>query len=416
MKHAYIATINNETREATIRLYGTIGQKVDGDTFAQGLAELDGLELDHIKLRINTAGGDVLQGMSIVSAMLSMQTPVHAYIDGVAASMGAVVAVSASRVYMADFAKMMIHDPYFEGADNAELSKKDRKALDKISAMLRQVLSRRGKKEDEIARLMREETWFSADEAKRAGLCDGVVPSPNPDFKALSPLRLVAVIDAQSTDVTDDLRMRLASALDLSGSATDEQIIQAVTDNAQTPEKELEKALQMGYIDNAQLSLLRALGRSDMAAFRRFLSEKEDGLQAEIGRELDKAVQSGKIIVFERNVFENIGKKLGLNTLKGILSVIPERIVLSDIIKEIKRDAPGGPTLMDYRKYAPQALAEDPELYARLLAQESESHITPELGSLGYFRKNNPEYLKNNPDEYKRLIEKEKEKRKKNNH
>lgn len=31
-----IETVNNEGREATMRLYGSIGQKVDGDLFAPG--------------------------------------------------------------------------------------------------------------------------------------------------------------------------------------------------------------------------------------------------------------------------------------------------------------------------------------------------------------------------------------------
>lgn len=70
-----------------MRLYGSIGQKVDGDLFARELAALDDGQLDIIKIRINSPGGDVFQGMSIVSAMLSVKTPVHAYIDGIAASM-----------------------------------------------------------------------------------------------------------------------------------------------------------------------------------------------------------------------------------------------------------------------------------------------------------------------------------------
>ena len=48
--------------------------------------------------RMNSPGGNVFQGMSIVSAILSMNTPVCVHIDGIAASMAAVVAVAADRV------------------------------------------------------------------------------------------------------------------------------------------------------------------------------------------------------------------------------------------------------------------------------------------------------------------------------
>lgn len=409
MKQNYITTINNEIREATIRLYGTIGVKVDGDVFAQELAALDDLELDHVKLRINTQGGDVFQGMSIVSAIQSMKTPVYAYIDGIAASMGAVVAISSKKVYMADFAKLMIHDPYFAGTASEELSNKERKALERITDMLRQILSSRGKNEDEIARLMREETWFSADEAKLAGLCDEVVISSQPNLKGLAPMQLVAVVDAGSQSVEEDLRSRLLPILGLAGFVTDDEIIQAVSAGASTPGKDIENALQMGFIDDSHLSLLRALGISDKKAFERFLSEKENALTAEIRRELDNAVQSGKVIAFERTVFENIGKKMGLKTLKGVLNAMPDKIVFSDIVTRIGENQPDGLTLRDYRKYAPQALKDDPELYARLLAKEQEPNIEPDLG-LDYYRIHNPDYLKNNPDEYKRLVEKKKNK------
>lgn len=409
MKQNYITTINNESREASIRLYGTIGVKVDGDVFAQELAALDGLELDHIKLHINTPGGDVLQGMSIVSAMQSMKTPVHAHIDGIAASMGAVVAVSAKKVYMADFAKLMIHDPYFAGMDDAKLSGKGRKALGRITDMLRQILSLRGKNEDEIARLMREETWFSADEAKLAGLCDEVVISAQPNLKGLAPMQLVAVVDAEPQSIDVGLRNRLLPVLGLSGSATDDEIIQAVSAKANSIEKTVEDAVQMGFIDKEQAPIFQMFAKSDMAAFKRFTKERNAAVMAEIARELDKAVQHGKFIAFERGVFETIGKKLGLNTLKGVLSAMPDKIVLSDIVKRIEKDHPDGLTLRDYRKYAPQALKDDPELYARLLAKEREPHIEPDLG-LDYYRIHNPDYLKNNPDEYKRLVEQKKNK------
>lgn len=77
-----------------MRLYGTIGSRVDGDYFAHELASLDRDDFDQIHIRMNSPGGNVFQGMSIVSAILSMNTPVCVHIDGIAASMAAVVAVA----------------------------------------------------------------------------------------------------------------------------------------------------------------------------------------------------------------------------------------------------------------------------------------------------------------------------------
>ena len=72
-----------------MRLYGAIGPRVDGDYFAQELASLDRGDFDMIHIRMNSPGGNVFQGMSIVSAILSMNTPVCVHIDGIAPSMAA---------------------------------------------------------------------------------------------------------------------------------------------------------------------------------------------------------------------------------------------------------------------------------------------------------------------------------------
>ena len=53
-----------------MRLYGAIGPRVDGDYFAQELASLDRGDFDMIHIRMNSPGGNVFQGMSIVSAIL----------------------------------------------------------------------------------------------------------------------------------------------------------------------------------------------------------------------------------------------------------------------------------------------------------------------------------------------------------
>lgn len=52
--------------------------------------------------------------------------------------------------------------------------------------------------------------------------------------------------------------------------------------------------------------------------------------------------------------------------------------------------------LKEYRKYDPQALSDDPELYARLREKEYGEEQEP-YHNLAYYRKHNPEYLDNIP-------------------
>ncbi len=226
MKNTYIDTINNQGQEATMRLYGAIGEKVDGDLFAQELYNLDGLDL--IKIRINSPGGDVLQGMSIVSAVLAMNTPVHMYIDGIAASMAGVVAVCGDRVYMTDFSQFMMHDPVFSG--QGEVTAKQKKILERMKEMLGRVLSRRGKEEAEISKLMSEETWLSAAQAKEHGLCDEVLPSKR-KMANLAPMQILAQIDAENQPIKNEnmeLTNDARASLNISADATGADISAAV--------------------------------------------------------------------------------------------------------------------------------------------------------------------------------------------
>ena len=196
MNKNFLEIVNKDMGEATLRLYGGIGDEIDGNLFAQTLAQLDD-EVDTINIRINSGGGSVLPGLSIVSAMLAMRARVNVYVDGVAASMAAVIAICGDYVYMADYAKIMVHDPFVDNG-GAKLSEKDKKGLDRITECLRTILSRRGKKEVDMANLMAAETWFSADEAKAAGLIDEVVSSKRKaTLSKLSAKELEKIIRAE---------------------------------------------------------------------------------------------------------------------------------------------------------------------------------------------------------------------------
>lgn len=53
MGKTYVVAGSGNNGEAVMRLYGTIGSKVDGDYFAQELAALDTAGYDIINIRLN---------------------------------------------------------------------------------------------------------------------------------------------------------------------------------------------------------------------------------------------------------------------------------------------------------------------------------------------------------------------------
>ena len=225
----YVDILNEAKREATMRLFGEIGGQVDADLFAQELAGLDNMA-DTVHLHINSPGGDVISGLSIVSAMQSMRAFIHVHVDGIAASMAAVIAFAGDKISMQDYAKLMIHNPY-PSDDSAEVNDKMRKALGSLTDTLQTILSRRGCDKDKIGSLMSDETWFTADEAKTAGLIDEIVITPRKEeFKNLTTTELLARIANEYKPVNNkDMDLtKIAAKLGLSATATEQQIIDAI--------------------------------------------------------------------------------------------------------------------------------------------------------------------------------------------
>lgn len=307
-----------------MRLYGTIGPKVDGDYFAHELASLDRGAFDLIHIRMNSPGGNVFQGMSIVSAIRSMNTPICVHIDGIAASMAAVIAVSADRVCMMDFAKMMIHDPYFFGKNEKSISAKEKKALARLTDMLRQVLVRRGKDEASMAKLMQEETWFSAEEALAAGLCDEITGSVNNEYMGLEPLQLVAAIETeyQSTKQEQMDKINLSA----------EAIVALGSKSGQMDEAAISAAIVAAVAaKDKEISDLKAAKETAEAEIARMKKEKEDAVAAEAVIFADELLKAGKIAADAKDATVEM-YKANPESARKIFGGVPARTKLSDMV------------------------------------------------------------------------------------
>ena len=280
----YIDIVNKEKREATIRLYGLIGEEINGDYFAQELASLDRVA-DTVHLHINSPGGSVQSGLSIISAMISMKAFVVVHVDGIAASMSAVIAVCGDHIQMMDFAKLMIHDPYFEKGGSEDLSGKDRKALDSVTSTLRTILSRRGCAEKHIAKLMTDETWFTADEALKENLIDEVVSSKRKkEFTNLSTDEILSRIGNEYKPTIKNETMdltKIAAELGLPSTATEAEVLAKITEVKNKKDTEKEKLIAdylafgktAGTVTEANEARMKRLAVADFELFAEMVTD-----------------------------------------------------------------------------------------------------------------------------------------------
>lgn len=134
-----------------------------------------------LTVRINSAGGDAFEGIAIHNILRDAPQRIIVKVDGIALSAASIIAMAGDEVRMAPSALMMIHDPWtLAMGDAAELrSTADR--LDKVAEAIATTYAGRMEQGTEHVReLMAAETWFSAAEARAAGLIDAVEGEPAP--------------------------------------------------------------------------------------------------------------------------------------------------------------------------------------------------------------------------------------------
>ncbi len=139
--------------------------------FIYGVGFLD--EVDTIKVLINSPGGSVMGGLSIFTALVASEKKVITQIDGIAASIAAVIFMAGQERYMMEYGLFMIHNP-FGGSDQ--------NALDKIKQSLMNILG-----EDNfnnLSELMDEETWLNAEEME--GLINSIIKVENGEMEKVT--------------------------------------------------------------------------------------------------------------------------------------------------------------------------------------------------------------------------------------
>ena len=131
-----------------------------------------------LDLHLHTEGGVYTDGIAIHSMLSNRAGDVNVKVDGLAASAGSIIAMAGTNIEMASGAWMMIHEAHasFDNARSDELRQiADR--IDAVNAQMRDIYSPRFLGEGDLGQLMRDEAWFSAEDAVAVGLADSVAES-----------------------------------------------------------------------------------------------------------------------------------------------------------------------------------------------------------------------------------------------
>ena len=128
-----------------------------------------------MSLHINCVGGDVFEGMAIYNVLKKRTARTTVYIEGIAASMGSVIALAGDEVVMAENSLFMIHNAWGGAMGEATEIRKTAALLDKISGEIADIYTKKTNLPyNRVKEMMDEETWLSADEAFNLGFIDSI--------------------------------------------------------------------------------------------------------------------------------------------------------------------------------------------------------------------------------------------------
>jgi len=120
----------------------------------------------------------VFDGMAMYNTIKKREAKTTAYIEGIAASMGSVIALAADEVVMAENSLFMIHNAWGGAMGGAEDMRKTASVLEKISNEIANIYKRKTRLSlDRITDMMDEETWLNAEEAYELGFIDSISDS-----------------------------------------------------------------------------------------------------------------------------------------------------------------------------------------------------------------------------------------------
>lgn len=357
----YVNNISN-SGEATILLYDTIGSSVDengnivsgidGSLFAAEVQALQNVATK-INVRINSIGGSVMEGYSIVSAILNSTIPVDTYIDGLAASIAGVIAMCGRNKYMMDYGTLMLHNP--SGSN-------DKALLDLVKNTLVTVLSNNTPcTPDQISEIMNQETYFTSNEAAKTGLVNQIINSNKKVKIDMSSLSNMAFI---YNKLINQPQMKLIkNTLGLEATVEENEIVTSI-ENLQKENKTLAETL-------ATEKLAKEVLQKKLDAIE---AEKEEAKKAEIAEMVNSFVESGKLKEDEKEAMIKLAS-IDFETVKNTLSKIGTpalpHVNILDAVK-ITNNATGKQnwTIRDFEKKDPTALSkiknETPELYDRM--------------------------------------------------
>jgi len=165
--------IKAEADETEILVYDVIGWPyVEAADFVR---DLQAVNTGKIVVRINSPGGDIMDGLAIYNALRQHKSEVTTRIEGWAASIASIIALAGDKREIANTGYFMIHNPWLVARGDYRTMSQAQDLLGKVTDTLARTYAEHGSLGIRAVKTaMDEETWYTADEVIAAGFADSI--------------------------------------------------------------------------------------------------------------------------------------------------------------------------------------------------------------------------------------------------
>ena len=172
--HVYFyAPVNSDRCLALIREIRSLDRMLRLEHVSRDLPE--SFPKTPIWLHVHSGGGDVFSGLGAADQLAQIETPVHSIVEGYCASAATLIAMACDRRYVMPSAFMLIHQIWSLAWGTYEELKDEVHMQGMVMKRLTDFYTDRSTMgADEIAELLKRDSWFSADECLERGMVDAV--------------------------------------------------------------------------------------------------------------------------------------------------------------------------------------------------------------------------------------------------
>jgi ATP-dependent protease ClpP protease subunit len=139
-----------------------------------GMCQLEKLADTMIFIRLNTGGGDVSYGLSIIDRILTSKCEVHIHASGEICSMGIPILAAGTVRTASPLTSFMWHESSYKVSDRHANNKNYVKYNEKLDDKICRWMATRTKKDYKFWKALgvKQDYWFFAEEAHDMGLID----------------------------------------------------------------------------------------------------------------------------------------------------------------------------------------------------------------------------------------------------